>query len=77
MRARKPRLIRYALLLFGGTMLFQGAGAACGRMIGDEALTATNFCFIFDCQNGILGGMIDPCVPGQELFIDCFNNQGP
>jgi hypothetical protein len=39
--------------------------------VGESVLTATDFCFIFDCQSGILGGTIDPCSGENPLFADC------
>jgi hypothetical protein len=71
MQPRKRRLLRYTMLLLGGAALFGNANAACTRIAGDQALLSLNACFIFDCQDGLFGGLIDPCVAGQELFIDC------
>ncbi len=68
----KKRLFRLLALMLCGGFVFGNSNSGCARIAGDTTLTAVNACFIFDCQNGILGGLIDPCVPGQELFIDCF-----
>ena len=56
----------------------------CMSFGGDQLLSTIDFCFVFDCQNGILGGVIDPCAgntatssssdentPSGNLFIDC------
>jgi len=48
-------------LIAGGGFLMSGPGTSCTSFVGESALVATDFCFIFDCQNGILGGTIDPC----------------
>jgi len=45
-------------------------------------LSSGDFCFIFDCQNGILGGTIDPCFQTLDadgnaippVFVDCPND---
>ncbi len=64
-------------------MATMGAAYQTGCMAfgGDQLLSTIDFCFVFDCQNGILGGVIDPCagVNGSgddvgrtgNLFIDC------
>ena len=54
---------------------------SCSSFAGESALLMTDFCFIFDCTNGILGGTIDPCAAGigingdpdnlEPLLIDC------
>jgi hypothetical protein len=77
-------------LIGAGSMLFSGPGTSCSSFIAESALEATNFCFILDCQNGVLGGTIDPCSgigsgddtiegeqTGQPLFTDCPIAGGP
>lgn len=46
-------------LLSAGGVLLQSAG--CASFLGRSSLMTTNFCFIFDCQNGALGGVVDFC----------------
>ncbi len=70
-------------LLAGGGFLMSGPGTDCGSYMANSLLVATDFCFIFDCQNGFLGGVIDPCAgvgggtaTGEDdtaapLFSDC------
>ncbi len=69
-------------LMLGGTILISGPGTGCSSFIAEGALVAADFCFIFDCQNGLLGGAVDPCtdepvaddpfvLPGGPLFTDC------
>jgi hypothetical protein len=48
-------------LLGMGGFLMAGPGTGCVSFIAEQALVAADFCFIFDCQSGILGGTIDPC----------------
>jgi hypothetical protein len=59
----------------------------CMSFAGDQFLATVDFCFVFDCQNGILGGVFDPCsgtnprsnptgsvdddTVSGNLFIDC------
>jgi ABC-type xylose transport system permease subunit len=71
-RLRFKSLIKLSLIVLAGGYIFQSnPNAACVRIGMDQTLTAINACFVFDCQNGILGGLINPCVPGQEIFVDC------
>jgi len=68
-----------------GGYLMASPNTGCTSFLGESALVAADFCFIFDCQNGLLGGTIDPCsgigsgnqtVEGdnaQPLFTDCPN----
>ncbi len=69
-------------LALSGAFLTAGPGAGCVSFFAESALVATDFCFIFDCQNGLLGGTVDPCTdeppsdeafafPGGPLFTDC------
>lgn len=65
-------------LALGGT-LFAVSGSTCSTFSAESALATADLCFIFDCQNGILGGTIDPCAivgtdpDGNEvpLLVDC------
>jgi hypothetical protein len=66
-------------LLLSGACLMAVSGATCSTFSGEALMGTTDFCFIFDCQNGILGGTIDPCaVLGTDpdgndvpLLVDC------
>lgn len=82
MRSRFYRVVVAAGLIAGGGFLMAGPGTSCASFAGESAFVATDLCFIFDCQNGILGGTIDPCGGGsgaqtvesgtqQPLFTDC------
>ncbi len=79
MRTHSRRIMTAVGLALGGAFLFSGAGTGCMSFTAESGLTSTNFCFIFDCQNGILGGTIDPCAgigiddrSGQEpMLVDC------
>jgi hypothetical protein len=45
------------------------------RLVENGALTSIDFCYIFDCQGGFLGGAIQPCgdpnTTADDLFVDC------
>ncbi len=73
MRTRMRRYLFYLLFLTGGGTLLQGNNAGFVRCAGDTALTAINFCFVFDCQNGALGGGLEFCgdQAGDDIFLDC------
>lgn len=71
MRSHSRRLAVLAGIAAGGGFLLTGPNTGCMSFMAKSAVTATDFCFIFDCQNGILGGTIDPCSGEQPLFADC------
>lgn len=90
MRSRIHRIGMAAAMTLGGGLLFAGPGTGCGSFLVETALATADFCFIFDCQNGILGGTIDPCPPldatsGESvltpptgpIFVDCPEISGP
>jgi hypothetical protein len=49
----------------------------CISFASDEVQRSVNFCFLFDCQNGALGGLIDFCPNATgdtstgNTFVDC------
>ena len=61
MRSRFRRTAKAVALVIGGGFLMAGPGTGCLEFLAESALETTDFCFIFDCQNGFLGGSIDPC----------------
>lgn len=50
-------------LLGGGVVLYASTTAKCSNMAFDGLSGATDFCFLFDCTNGLLNGLINPCAP--------------
>lgn len=67
-----------------------GPGTGCTSFLAESTLTSADFCFIFDCTNGIFGGTIDPCSgvgsgdqtfegqqTGTPFFADCPLVDGP
>ena len=57
---------------------------AMGLSGADQALRSIDFCFLFDCQNGALGGLVQPCpfvadptqpdengIGNANTFVDC------
>ncbi len=84
-RSRMGRFVAIAGTISTGGYLLAGPNTGCTSFLGETALIAADFCFIFDCQNGLLGGTIDPCsgtgsgsqtVEGDTappLFTDCPN----
>lgn len=73
MRLTARKVGAFLTLAAGGGYLLAGPGTGCSSYMGESTLVATDFCFIFDCQNGILGGTIDPCASGDQgpFFADC------
>ena len=74
MRSRSRRLAALAALAAGGGFLFSGPNTGCMSFMATSAVSAADFCFIFDCQNGLLGGTIKPC--DSNVFADC-DTEGP
>ncbi len=58
-------------LLAGGGFLLAGPGTSCSNYLVESAFVTADFCFIFDCQNGIFGGTIEPCGGDNQFFEDC------
>ena len=87
MASRSRRIAPVVGLLLVGAYLLAGPGMGCMSFTAESILSSADFCFIFDCQNGILGGTIDPCssagsvlvAAGDErpLFTDCPQLTGP
>jgi hypothetical protein len=74
MVAKKKRLVAVLVLVSAAGVLMVESGLACASLFGEQALAATDFCFIFDCQNGALGGTIRFCSnsPNESpTFNDC------
>ena len=73
MPSRTRRLVvTLGLIGFGG-FLTVGPNATCASFALETVATTVDFCFIFDCQSGVLGGTIDPCDVG---FSDSPNQVG-
>jgi len=67
MRVHSRRLAVVGLLVLAGAFLMASPGTGCAPFLANSALSAVDFCFVFDCQNGILAGTIDPCSPSGAL----------
>lgn len=78
------RAVSAAILVGAGGFVVSGPGTSCTSFFVESSLESANFCFIFDCQNGILGGTFDPCsgvgsgdqtvegvTTGEQFFTDC------
>jgi len=83
MRSKAIRASLVLLLVGGAGILFAGSGAACTSFTSEAALSTVDFCFLFDCQFGAIGGLVDPCAsvdgPGTvqngQFFVDCPDEQ--
>lgn len=75
-RRRQWRTLILLGLVATGGMMFAGSGLACTSFGLDEAQSVIDFCFLFDCQNGAFGGLIDFCDPNNpdsSFLADCAN----
>ena len=76
---RLRRAVMVVAALTTGAMVLASPNFACESYMVESALTALDFCFIFDCNNGVLGGTVDPCAGGVDaageptpgLLVDC------
>jgi hypothetical protein len=69
-------MVVVALVGISGAFAAGGGGLGCTSMFGEEALGMFDSCFLFDCQNGAIGGLIDFCSNSpveSVLFTDCPN----
>jgi len=72
-----------ALLAGGGTVMAT-SNLGCQSFAGESLMTSLDLCFIFDCTNGIFGGVVQPCQEGVDvngnptgtLFLDCPDDAG-
>ena len=72
MRRRKMKSKLALALVVGGGVLFGAGVGACTSFGGEALLGAVDFCFLFDCVDGAIGGLIKPCDnvgSVNELFI--------
>ena len=74
MKSRKMRSFMVGLMVLSCGVVF-GSGVACPSFAGETFMSTFDFCFLFDCQNGALGGLLDPCNDSFVLFTDCPNSQ--
>ncbi len=61
MRHRKAKVAAVAAVLLGGGVMFAAGGGACAEFAGQAALGSVDFCFLFDCVDGAIGGLLRPC----------------
>jgi hypothetical protein len=61
MAKHKTRLWVTLSLVLSGAFLCTSGNLTCGSFGSEAAVSSLDMCFIFDCTNGILGGIIDPC----------------
>ena len=73
MRSRLRRIAMGVGLVAGGGVLLASPSSGCISFQGEALFAMTDFCFIFDCTNGVLGGTIDPCGAGFGIFGDLEN----
>lgn len=86
MNRRMGRVWRWLILIAACGTMFQttavgftrtGLGGSCqlGNFLSNGALTSVDFCYLLDCQNGFLGGAIQPCgsntTTADDLLVDC------
>ena len=71
MRSRGRSLVAALTTIAAGAVVISGPGTSCSSFTAETLVTSTDFCFIFDCQNGAWGGTLDPCNAASPTFVDC------
>lgn len=85
MTRRWKRIWMWLTMLLGGATMFQALGGfttadgavagTCGRFFTNGIATSVDFCFLLDCRNGFIGGLVSPCGdpndPTDDLIVDC------
>ncbi len=74
MRLKAKRLIAIMMIISVAGVVMTQSGLGCTSLFGEQALSAVDMCFIFDCQNGALGGTIKFCSTSVGEFVtfsDC------
>ena len=74
-----------AAAVASGAVVLASPNMACESYLVESAFSSLDFCFIFDCNNGMLGGTVDPCAGGLDaageptpgLFVDCPERDEP
>ncbi len=64
--SRKRRLMAVVLAL-GGGVVFQYIPSGCSQYLGAEAVSAFNFCSVFNCTGGTYFNLCKPFA----LLLDC------
>lgn len=73
MHRKSRRLFAALAAIATGAIVLASPNFACESFLGETAMGALDFCFIFDCNSGILGGTIQPC--GET--VDAEGNRNP
>lgn len=60
-------------IVFAAGMLFTSGDLACFSFGANAALSGMDFCFLFDCTDGALGGLFNFCSP---INVNEFINSG-
>ena len=78
MRRRLSRVALVTSMVLGGTYLFAGGNLVCGSTLSEASIASVDMCFVFDCTNGIFGGLIQPCssVVGVDTNPDSGTGDG-
>jgi hypothetical protein len=71
MRSGTIRKAVIGLVLAAAGTLFVSGNLTCASFFANSAQSSVDFCFVFDCQNGAIGGLIDPCSNTYRVFVDC------
>ncbi len=72
---RKKSAFLAAVALTVGSLFSAGTGVGygggCASLAATSAMRSIVPCGIFDCSNGILGGAVNLCQPGNNVLNGC------
>ena len=79
MRRRFRQVVAAVLMVAAGGSLMFTSNLGCESFVGQSLMNTLDFCFIFDCDDGLLGGTIKPCQqaldvngdPTGPVLVDC------
>lgn len=59
------------VILGSGSVILAGSDLSCASFGLSNVLSSTNFCFLLNCNEGAIGGLINFCSPTSfQSFID-------
>jgi hypothetical protein len=93
MRQRLTRWLAWLTIVLGSGTLFQVPlteppgfsnahipGGGCGSFYANGVVSGVDFCYLLNCDNGFIGGLVQPCGdpdnPDDDLLVDCSSGGG-
>lgn len=83
MKQRLNRWLAWLTIALGSGTLFQVTGftntnipgGGCSSFYANGIATSVDFCYLLNCDNGFIGGLVQPCgdpnSAEDDLLVDC------